>query len=57
MGFYGCARVHMGSYGCIGEQGHGRNEKQVEKKQKWSCHGYFSMHVRAGKKQEVGRDG
>ena len=56
MGFYGCGRVHMGSCGCIREQGHGRNEKQAEKKQKWSCHGYFDA-CQGEKKQEVGRDG
>ena len=57
MGFDGCGGAHMGSFGCIGEQGHGWNEKQPEKKQKWSCCAYFLMHVRAKTKQEFGRDG
>ena len=47
----------MGFYGCIGEQGHGRNEKQPKKKHKRSYRTYFVMHVRAKQKQEVGRDG
>ena len=47
----------MGSYGCIGEQGHGRNEKQLEKKKKWSCLADFFNVCQGEKTQEVGSDG
>ena len=45
----------MGFYGCIGGQGHGRNEKQPKKKRKWSCHSYFVMSADGKTKQGVGR--